>query len=147
MDTTIRKPFLKLEVIWKDDDMFELRVTASNGRYSGTTEVYDTTESLADFANSLYRFPQTESTLLHEAGQIDGYSYFQMKFYRFEGSGYIGVEIRLEENVDPPHRDIEKVKLKLEIVVEPHAIDVFQKALLQLARKQEGTVTLYGRDN
>ena len=34
--------FLKLKVIWKDDDMFELQVTANNGRYSGKTEVYET---------------------------------------------------------------------------------------------------------
>ena len=138
---------MKLEVIWKDDDMFELRITASNGRYSGITEVYDTTESLAAFADSLHRFPQNSDTLLHEAGEVDGYAYFQMKFYPFGHAGYIGVEVSLEENVFPPYREIEKVKLKLEIVVEPHAVDVFQKALVQLARKQDGMVTLHGRDN
>ncbi|MBO2010349.1 hypothetical protein J4E00_14905 [Siccationidurans soli] len=139
--------FLKLEVIWKDDHMFELRVTASNGRYSGTTEVYDTTESLAAFATSLHGFPQNDKALAHEAGERDGYAYFQMKYYPYSHAGYIGVEVSLEENVSPPYREIEKVKLKLEIVVEPPALDVFLKALSQLARKQEGMVTLYGRDN
>lgn len=127
--------------------MFEIRVTASNGRYAGITEVYDTAESLAAFANSLYGFPQNDKVLVHEAGEMDGYAYFQMKFYPFGNAGYIGVEVSLEENVFPPYREIEKVKLKLEIVVEPHAIDVFQKALSQLAKKQEGVVILQGRDN
>ncbi|GAA4042621.1 hypothetical protein GCM10022409_30690 [Hymenobacter glaciei] len=147
MEANGQKSFMKLEVIWKDDHMFELRVTASNGRYSGITEVYDTTESLAAFANSLYGFPQHDGVLVHEAGEIDGYAYFQMKFCPFGNAGYISVQVSLEENIFPPYREIEKVKLKLEIVVERHAIDVYQKALLQLARKQEGAVTLYGRDN
>jgi hypothetical protein len=147
MEAITRKAFLELKVIWKDDDMFEMGVTASNGRYSGTTEVYDTTESLAAFASLLYDFPQAKTALVHEAGEMDGYAYFQMKFYPFGHASYIGVQVSLEENVYPPYREVEKVKLKLEIVVEPHAIDVFQKALSQLARKQEGTVTLYGRDN
>jgi hypothetical protein len=124
-----------------------LRVTVSNGRYSGVTEVYDTTESLAAFATSLHGFPQNDKALLHEAGEIDGYAYFQMKFLPFGHAGYIGVEVSLEENLFPPYREIEKVKLKLEIVVEPHVIGFFQKALLQLARKQGGMVTLYGRDD
>lgn len=147
MEHDTRKSFLELKVIWKDDHMFEMQVTASNGRYSGITEVYDTTDSLAAFANSLYGFPKDEAVLVHEAGEMDGYAYFQMKFYPFGHAGHIGVQVSMEENILPPYREIEKVKLKLEIVVEPHAIDVFQKALAQLARKQEGIVTLNGRDS
>ena len=35
---------LSLEVIWKDDDMIEIQVQVSNGRFSGTTEVYEVGE-------------------------------------------------------------------------------------------------------
>jgi hypothetical protein len=66
------KEFLKLKVIWTDDDMLELQVTAFNGHFLGTTEVYDTDERLSQFADSLIGFPKTtESTLTHEAGERD----------------------------------------------------------------------------
>ena len=48
---------LKFEVIWKDDDMFEMRISANNGRYSGITEVYEVSNSLLGFVNELNGFP------------------------------------------------------------------------------------------
>jgi hypothetical protein len=141
------KSYLELQIVWKDDHMFELKVTASNGRYFGTTNVYDTTESLSNFAQTLIGFPKNDKKLLHEAGDKDAYAYFSMNFYCINNAGHIGVEINLESNVATELRQGEKDKIKLEIIVEPSAIDNFQKQLIQLAAKQEGTSILYGRDN
>jgi hypothetical protein len=147
MDKDRLKSFLELQIVWKDDDMFELKVTVSNGRYFGTTDVYDTTESLFSFAQALIGFPNDNKKLLHEAGNKDGYAYFSMNFYCIDNTGHIGVEINLEDNVATEFRHEEKDKLKLEIIVEPSAIDNFQKELSQLATTQKGIATLYGRDN
>ena len=147
MDKYKLKSFLELQIVWKDDNMFELKVTASNGRYFGTTEVYDTTESLFRFAQTLIGFPNDNTKLFHEAGFKDGYAYFSMSFYSIDNAGHIGVEINLEDNVATEFRHEEKDKLKLEIIVEPNAIDTFQKELSQLAKNQTGTAILYGRDN
>jgi len=142
-----QQSFLELKVVWKDDDMFELKVHGSNRRFSGTTEVYDTSESLENFAKSLFGYPTSENkTLIHEAGQKDSYSYFGMSFYCIDKSGHIGVLVELEENVSTSYRQEEKSKIKLEIIVVPSGIDNFQKQLLQLAITQEGTATLYGQD-
>jgi hypothetical protein len=127
--------------------MFELKVTASNGRYFGTTEVYDTTESLFSFAQTLIDFPKDNKKLFHQAGIKDGYAYFSMNFYCIDNAGHIGVEINLEDNVATAFRHEEKNKLKLEIIVEPNAIDSFQRELSQLATTQKGIANLYGRDN
>jgi hypothetical protein len=147
MDKDRPKSFLELQIVWKDDDMFELKVTASNGRYFGTTEVYDTTESLFGFANTLIGFPKDNKKLFHEAGFKDGYAYFSMNFYCIDNAGHIGVEINLEDNVATEFRHEEKDILKLEIIVEPSAIANFQRDLSQLATTQKGTAVLYGRDN
>ena len=147
MDKDKLKSFLELQIVWKDDDMFELKVTASNCRYFGTTEVYDTAESLFSFAQALMGFPKDDKKLLHEVGFKDGYAYFSMNFYCIDNAGHIGVEINLEDNVATEFRPEEKDKLKLEIIVEPGAIDNFQRELKQLATKQEGVAILYGRDN
>jgi hypothetical protein len=71
----------------------ELKVTASNGRYFGTTEVYDMTESLISFAQTLIGFPNDNKKLFHDAVFKDGYAYFSMNFYWIDNAGHIGVEI------------------------------------------------------
>ena len=40
-----QKTFLEFNVIWRDNHMLEIKVTASNGRFLGTTQVYDTSDS------------------------------------------------------------------------------------------------------
>lgn len=147
MNKDNRKSFLELNIIWKDEHMFELQVTATNGRYSGMTEVYAQSKSLEEFAKTLYRFPNDNEKLFYEAGEKDSYSYFSMKFYCIDSAGHIGLEVNLEENVATEFRHEEKDKLKLEIIVEPAAIDNFQKELLRLATQQEGKAVLLGRDN
>ncbi|KIO76790.1 hypothetical protein TH53_12775 [Pedobacter lusitanus] len=142
-----RKSFLELRIIWKDDDMFELKVTASNIDFSGTTQIYDQSEDISRFASTLTDFPKGDKTLFHEAGGKDSYAYFSMKYYPIGRSGLVGVEIKLESNVATEFRQEEKNKLKLEIIVEPSAIDNFQKELVHLAKTEEGCAILYGNDN
>lgn len=142
-----RKSYLELQVIWKDDDMIELRISASNVNFSGVTEVYDMSRALFDFSNKLIGFPKNGEALFHEAGEKDSYAYFSMNYYLVDPSGLVGVEIYLESNESTEYRLEEKSKVKLEILVEPSAIDRFQKELYHLAQKEDGTAILYGNDN
>lgn len=138
------KSFLEIKVIWKDEYMFEVKITSSNGRYSGTTEVYDTSDSLLNFSKSLSGFPKENEISFYEIGEKNAYAYFSMKLYCIDSAGHIGVLINLEESVATEYRAEEKDKLSLEILTEPNAIDNFQKELLHLAEKQEGMAILYG---
>ena len=139
--------FLKLKIIWKDDDMFEIKVTTSNTLFNGSTEVYDQSERLSEFAKSLNTFPENDKVLFYETGEKDSYAYFSMKYYSIGKSECIGVEINLESNVVTEYRKEEKNKLKLEIIVVPSAIDRFQKELYHLAKNEEGSAILYGNDS
>lgn len=141
------KSFLELKVIWKDDEMIELRVTASNSNFYGKTKVYADAELLHDFAEKLTNYPKNGETLFYTAGIKKGYSYFSMKYYPVSNTGKIGVEINLECNTSSENFQEEKDNVKLEIIVEPSAIDNFQKELFTLAKNEDGTAILYGRDN
>lgn len=145
MNLNKQRPFLELKVIWKDDEMFEMSITAFSDDFYGKTEVYEQSKPLSDFAKSLIAYPKDQKPLFYEAGEKDSYAYFSMKYYPIGVNGIVGVEIHLEENVGTTYRKEEKNKLKLEIIVEPAAIDRFQKELLRLAEKEEGTATLYGQ--
>lgn len=147
MNREKNRSFLELKVIWRDENMFEVSVTASNKRYFGITDLYNTSNSLKTFAQSLESYPNDNNILFYEVGEKDGYAYFSMRFYRIDNAGHIGVQIHLEDNVATEYREEEKNKITLELLVEPNAIDNFQRELLTLAEKQEGIATLFGRDN
>lgn len=147
MEPSNRKSFLELKVIWKDDDMFELKVIASNIHFFGSTEVYEQSEHLLSFASSLKDFPNDIKSLFYEIGRQDSYAYFSARFYPIGRSGLVGVEMNFESNVSTEFRPEEKNKLKLEIIVEPNSIDNFQKQLVQMGKTEDGIAILYGSDN
>lgn len=136
--------FLKLDVIWKDDDMFEIQISVNNGRYAGKTEVYETKHSLLPFAKKLKGFPNDLESLVHSCGEKDSYAFFEMKFYKIGLAGIVGVQVTLEENVATEYRREEKDKLVLELIVEPNAIDKFQTQLVNLAKNENGIAELNG---
>jgi hypothetical protein len=142
-----RKSFLELKSIWKDDDMFKLKVTVSDNIFAGETEVYDQFECISDFAKELIGYPKYDKILFYEAGEKDSYAYFSMKYYPIDNVGHIGVEINIESNVTTIYRPEEKNKLKVEIIVEPSAIDNFQNELYYLAKNENGSAILFGNDN
>lgn len=89
-------------------------------------------------------FPNGQNTLTHSAGEKDSYAYFEMMFYSIGQAGKVGVLVTLEENVSNEYRENEKDKLKLELIVEPAAIDIFQKELKTLAANEDGKARLNG---
>lgn len=140
------EPQLSIEVVWKDEDMLETRVTACNGRYFGITEVYNDYEDLMKFAKLLKKFPKsTDSVLKYEAGDKMSYAYFSMRFYCMDSVGHTGVQVHIEDNVATEYRSEEKSELKLEIKFEPSAIDTFQAELVTLAKNGEGKAVLIGQ--
>lgn len=52
----LEQSFLSLEVIWKDEDMLELQVVASNKIFKGITQVYDQVECLLQLSKQLLNF-------------------------------------------------------------------------------------------
>ena len=147
MDVDDLKSFLKLQVVSKDEHMFELKVTASNGRYFGTTNVFDTPELVLKFAQTLISFPQHNSDLFYETGFKNGQASFSMHFYHSDNTAHFVLGISLEDHVTTAYTHEHKNKLKIEISIEPNAVDEFKKDLSRLATEKDGIAILYGRDS
>lgn len=134
---------LRLEIIWKDDDMVELQAFASNGRYSGTTEIYTTSEHLLELANSIQGFPKrVEDAVEFRAGETDSYAFLSLRFYCIDGAGHTAVLVSMEENVPNDFRPAEKDRVCLELEYEPGCIDQFQKDIFQMALNKTGFALL-----
>ncbi len=138
------EPKLEIQVIWKDEYMIELGITACNGFYRGSTKVYANGDDLVDFGNSLIDFPKTrEQVLVFEAGKQDGYAYFSMRLYRIDALGHTAMQIKLDDETTgerPEARD----KVQLELMFEPAALDVFREQLVQVGRTRAGKAVLLG---
>ena len=143
----MRKSFLKLEIIWEDDDLIELKVTVAGSGFCGTTFVYDTSECLSKLAENLKGFPSTDKALIHhESGEKNGYSFYSIRLYQLDNRGILGAEITLEENTAGRESDF-KSKMSVEIKVEPNSVDEFQKRLAAMGRNRSGSAILLGRDS
>jgi hypothetical protein len=135
---------LKLEIIWKDDDMVELRAFASNGRYCGTTEVYTTAQELIELATRVEGFPKkVDDVVEFRAGAKQGYAFLDLIFNCVDGSGHTALLVSMEENVPTFHRPAEKHEVRLELRCEPGSIDQFQKDLLEMGATRTGSASLH----
>ena len=139
------QPFLGARVIWQDEDLVEIELTAANTSFRGCTRVYTTYDALRELASDLRGFPQSlSSRVLHEAGDAAGYSYVHLEFYCFDDVGHTAARITVEANTLGSSRVETKDRVVLELQFEPAALDRFVAALDQLVASEDGEATLDG---
>jgi hypothetical protein len=120
-----------LEVIWFDQDVIEIVLSCSNGRFSGQAEIYLSHDGLLEFAGRLRGFPQSVSdSRTFELGTFnpshaDGG--VRMKFSCRDSTGRAVVEIRLRGDACEALGEPESVALRIRI--ESAAIDSFVQQL------------------
>ncbi len=135
-----------LEITVHDDIDLIFDVKGSNTVFSGEMWGYGDSEPLEAFMNSLIDFPKNGEIPFFELGHKDSsLSYFSMKLYPAHSLSHIGVQITMATDVN--FRPEDQSKIQFEIIVEPHAIDEFRKALHQIVRKGSGNAILYGNNN
>lgn len=135
-----------LEIIWKDEDMIEVKAQASNGRYCGVTIVYTTKAALKQMGEKLKGFPEnTEDKYEYSAGNKDSYALLSMKFYTIDKAGHTATQICMEDNVSTEYRPEEKNKIQLEMQFEPAQLQIFVDQLLVMAKEENGSSELKGK--
>ena len=100
----VRRPF-------EEPDHVNLIVAANNGRQRGELEIYANAEDLEVAAQRLAGFPANASdTFLWELGSEkaeDRFAfYFRLRFWQVAPGGECGVELRLNNNEEPPRREV-----------------------------------------
>lgn len=129
------QPFLKLEIIWEDDDLIELRVIANNGSFSGTTEVYSTAESINNLSEQLENYLPDNDPVTFSAGHGDYKCSIAIKY--LDPSGKIIINVLLEaESI------VQKNSAILSLITYPANLDNFRKELRVLSMLREGTAVL-----
>jgi len=134
---------IECSVRWSDNDLFELRISASNGAFAGTAEVYVAIGGLASAAARLEGFPRSPADardlVFGAFGPNRAGGGASMRFYCGDGSGHARVDLKIESSCDRSDR-IESAGFSLPI--EASAVDIFVDELRRLESARQGIASL-----
>jgi len=133
----------QFEVIYKDRDFLEVRVSAWNGTFGGMADVYvgigrleETAETLKGFPN---RLSDTREITLGGFGPDSAGGAVSMRFYCRDASGHAYIESRIESD-SSSGKPMQSVSLSLPI--EATAVDTFVDELRRLGSNKSGVAHL-----
>ncbi len=141
-------PGLEIKYVWNDEDVVEIRLSASNGSFAGVMEAYFGVGELAEIAESLTGFPTNHndtrdisfgSTSMSAAGGAASLHFFCMDR---TGTAFIDVSIV----ADPVSFDGGQ-RARFALPIEAHALDVFVTNLRVLEQsKNQAVLAASGRN-
>ena len=138
MDTGIR-----LEFLWNDADIVEVRLSAWNGLFGGSANIYAAIGELSESAQKLKGFPRnpTDKRILEfgEFGPKAAGGAAILSFYCVDSAGHVSIEVRIESET---RGAIPAQSVLLVAAVEPAAIDSFSSDLSRIEADQQGTAFL-----
>lgn len=137
----------KFEVIWRDNDVLELRASAFNGTFSGVTDVYEDIHGLSEIAAKIQGFPTNSSDFrevtLGAFGPKCAGGGISIRFYCADGSGHAYVESRIESGADTAGVTQSTI---LVVPIEAAAVDSFVAELHQMDKTKAGVACLRAAD-
>jgi hypothetical protein len=137
---------LSIELVWEDNDLEELLISASNGRFSGTAQVYFGHGEVEDFANRIRGFPlELSHRVIFGNEQSD--SSAELVFHCADGAGHTMVIISLAEEFQVYGRPVTRGRVEFEMLFEPLALDSFWQELNKMAMRRGRRAVLHGIDD
>ena len=132
------------EVVWHDDDVVSVRVSASNGAFSGVADAYVGSDGLVLVAENLNGFPVSPSdrreVTVGAFGEGSAGGGVTLRFACTDGSGHARVEVILEGDQGSGGDHPETVHLF--IPIEAAAVDRFVLGVRRLATTAKGVASL-----
>ena len=133
-------------VIWSDAVVVEVPISAWNGLFGGTTDVYVGIGQLSEAAEQLEGFPTSPSDvrelIFGAFGPKHAGAAVSMRFYCVDGSGHASVDSQIESDYDS-QRKAQSVVLSLPI--EAAEVDSFVDELRCLNAERKGAARLKER--
>ena len=135
-------PFLEFSVVWSDEDIQEIAVSASSGRFSAQVNVYGDVHELTRVAERLQGFPSSKTDFREvELGQegLSGYGTVQIKVFCTDSTGHIAFEVSLRSF---PAKEL--AKQESAVVVVPAAVADLDRLVehLRATNYQEGATAV-----
>lgn len=133
----------KLEIIsiWEDEDLFEVKVIASNGSFSGISDCYTNREEIAKLSEDIDGFPKSiDQEVCFTTGEREDLSYFSLFFKCRDGAGHVVLRVKVAHIVSYTNTAQVKDISEFDIQLEASAIDAFARSLNALSKSKLGSV-------
>jgi hypothetical protein len=138
-----RQVGFQFQANWFDSDLIQLRISAWNGTFGGTADIYEAIGDLEEAAAQLRGFPRDPSDRRELIfGNFDrkcAGGGVRMRFHCIGGAGHSYVEATIDSNSESAGTIQTAV---LSISVEAAAIDVFVRELEAVGANRAGTAFL-----
>ena len=136
----------RVEVVWSDTDIFEIRVSAWNGSFGGSADVYVAIGGLKEAAAKLEGFPRSASDsrelVFGGFGKEWAGGAVNMRFYCPDAAGHAFVVAKIESDHDKTHGAQSVV---LFVPIEAAAVDTFVEGLRRLEIDEKSIAVLKAR--
>jgi hypothetical protein len=135
---------IRIDVIYKDVHLLEVRISASNGAFGGAADVYLELDHLAQTAGRLEGFPRNSSDVREATfGSFGPESLpgrrVNLRFYCADKSGHAYVDSMIESD----YNAVGKIQcVTLSLPIEAAAVDRFVEDIAQMGAKHAGTAFL-----
>lgn len=157
--------YLHFKIIYRDDHLLEIEVSASNGKYCGVTTTYIEAngERLSKLGQMLLNFPENiEHRVMYELGADNEYvksiketqkqfptilahlSYIGLDFHCIDAVGHAVTEITLHTNTEEDMVEGVDAKVYLKLPFEPESVTKFARELISMGTAKSGDATLQG---
>ena len=136
-------PALKIEVVWFDADLMELRLSAWNANFAGRANFYASFDEPASFAKHIEGFPTHRDDVREYqfgSANVPGWGGATVKLSCRDGSGHLLLRVTVHTNPDEAGEVAESATVHLHIV--PAAIDEFVHGLRRMRAQVGETVEL-----
>ena len=137
---------LRVDVIWRDEDIFRVRVSVWNGEFGGTAETDVAIGDLNEMAKRISGFPRSPADareiVVGSFGREFAGGAARMRFYCADSAGHAYVEVKIESEFESA--GVVQYAI-ISMPVEPAAVDSFVGDLRRLETDRGGIVSLSGR--
>ena len=133
--------FLRIESIWEDDDLFEVRVSASNGLFSAVSNCYTNRGDIAELANLIEGFPKRIGQEVYfSTGEGNDLSFFSLRFKCKDLAGHSILRVKIAHIISYANAEKEHYTSEFDLEIEAAAIDNFTRSVDLLSRSKLGEV-------
>lgn len=134
---------LQLTFLWNDNDLMEVRISAWNGRFGGTTDMYLPIDGLADVAGAIDGFPNNPQDKREiQLGPSKGL--VTMRFFCEGNAGKSFIELGMESlhNAYECATNVSPETVRFHAPIEASAVDAFVTGLRRVQTNLSGVAHL-----
>jgi|SRR5579859_1898981 len=137
---------ISVEILWSDEDLFDVKVVAWNGSFGGAASLYMDIGGFDKLAAAISGFPKDNKDVREIVLGAFGREYAggaaSFKLFCIDGAGHAYIESKIESGVESAGVF---QTATLTMPIEAAAIDRFVVELRMLGRDKQGSALLTGR--